>query len=192
MSREGTPVVPSPDARDRFRALLQEAKEGRGEAKDALYREWYAPLYRFIRTRVGNNEDAQDLVNDAFLKFFTALPRFSLRGEHPLAFLYTIARNTVIDFHKKKKTAPLDPDVDVADEGAVHPERAAEEAERRAALMRALNALADDDRRIIVLRVLEQKSAREVGAILGKREDAVRQAQARALMRLRALIAKNP
>jgi RNA polymerase sigma-70 factor, ECF subfamily len=174
--------------RDEFRALIARAKEGDSAAFGELYQKWYAPLYRFILARIYEETAAEDLTQDVFMKLFAHLDRFEMRDAHPLGFLFTSARNAVIDYRKKKKSPSLEalelPEP--ADETARSPEEDASLRIDSAHLRAALLKLTDEQQLIVTLRLIEEKPVREVADALGKSEEAVRQAQVRALRALRA------
>lgn len=172
---------------DRFRELIEKAKGGDQEAFGLLYEEWYAPLYRFILVRVTAKETAEDLVQDVFLKVFASLDRFELRAAHPLGFLYTTARNTIIDYHKKKRPERLDEEAAllIADEDANNPENDAALSFDIASLGEALRTLTREQQDVVMLRFTEGRSVRETAEVMGKSEEAVRQMQVRALRALK-------
>ena len=178
---------------DRFRELIGKAKKGDTEAFGTLYEAWYTPVYRFILLRVKSPETAEDLVQDVFMKVFAHLDRFELRAAHPLGFLFTTARNTVIDYHKKKKPDRLDeevanaiPDTDMKD-----PQTEASLSFDVGNLGEALRSLTREQQDIITLRLIEERSVKETAEITGKSEEAVRQMQVRALRALREYFKEN-
>lgn len=178
---------------DRFRNLIILAKEGDQTAFGLLYEEWYAPLYRFILVRVTSKEIAEDLVQDVFLKVFASLDRFEIRAAHPLGFLYTTARNTIIDYHKKKKPERLDEETagEIPDEHVRGPQRDAEVAWDVGLLGIALRTLTREQQDVIMLRLIEQRPVKEVAEMMNKSEEAVRQMQVRALRSLKVQFLQN-
>jgi RNA polymerase sigma-70 factor (ECF subfamily) len=180
-------------APDRFRDLIAKAKTGDQAAFGLLYEEWYAPLYRFILVRVGGTEIAEDLVQDVFMKIFAHLDRFELRAAHPLGFLYTTARNTIIDYHKKKKPERLDEETakEIPDDGVRSPEFEASLSSDVVQLGEAMRTLTREQQDIVTLRLIEGRSVREVAEMVGKSEEAVRQMQVRALRSLRGYFSEK-
>ncbi|MEK3937139.1 RNA polymerase sigma factor [Sporosarcina sp. FSL W7-1349] len=71
-----------------------------------LYDAYFDDVYRYVYVKTGNKWDAEDLVSDIFRKAFEK--RSSL-AKHPnqKAWLFMIARNTIIDFYRKKKNVPI-------------------------------------------------------------------------------------
>jgi RNA polymerase sigma-70 factor (ECF subfamily) len=88
--------------------IVQKAKNGDKEAFASLYTQYFTPLYKYIYFRVPSKATAEDLTQDVFVKAYMALERYSYSGTSPLAYFYTIARNGIIDYRRKKKTARMD------------------------------------------------------------------------------------
>jgi len=151
-----------------------------------LYERYAREIEGFILPRVGGNRElAQDLTSQVFTKAFTALPRYqtgAFRG-----WLYQIARNTIIDSHRRARpTAPLDDATAIE----THDQRLDDRviaAEAAARLHRALDQLKPDQRRIILLR-LQGLSGSEIASRLGLHPDAVKSAQYRAFAKLRTML----
>jgi len=148
--------------------------------------------YNLARWLLKNDADAQDVVQDAFLRAL----RFSggFRGGDARAWLLAIVRNAAYTFIARKRPAGLDPDFD---EG-LRPEFSAPpdiEAIRRAdarALHAALDQLPDEFREMIVLRDLEELSYKEIAAVADLPIGTVMSRLARARARLRAALSKSP
>src|SRR5512142_1968019 len=90
------------------RRLVDLAKSGDGEAFARLYEAYFDRVYRFIFFRVTDDQVAEDLASQVFLKAWENLHRYKPKGPF-LAWLYAIARNTVIDSYRtRKQTVSLD------------------------------------------------------------------------------------
>src|SRR5512142_3067606 len=93
---------------DNERRLVESAQAGDGDAFSQLYEAYFDRVYRFVYFRVADLEVAEDLASQVFLKAWENLHRYRPRGPF-LAWLYAIARNTVIDTYRTRKPAvPLD------------------------------------------------------------------------------------
>lgn len=166
--------------------LIKKAKAGDRRSFDALYRLYMTPIYRFAYARLKNKDDAEDVVQEVFLRAYQAMGGFEERGVGMLPYLFTAARNLIINRGKKKRAEPLpNEDLDRETDGT----RASDMSianEDRALVYAALDSLSEDDRSVIELRFFAEHSYADIARSTGKREDAVRQRVARAIKRMRA------
>jgi len=171
---------------EELRALIVRAQQGDKNAFGSLYEFFYTPIYRYIYFRVRSKDDAVELTQEVFMKAFTAFARYESRTDTPLPYLYTIARNIVIDRGKKKHTVEVDEEVfaNISDD-SMNLERDAINAEESDAMKRAMQLLPEDQREALELRFALGLSGREVAETMGKTEEAVRQLQSRGLKSLR-------
>ena len=159
-------------------------KSGETEAFGVLYDKYLDPIYRFVYYKTFSKEAAEDLTSDVFHKAFEKLTTFDASKGEFSTWLYRIARNRVIDYYRTKKvTDPID---DAFDVGA--DERTPETLDAIAALGKVtayLETLDAKQREIIMLRVWEERSYREIAAIVGGSEDSVKMAFSRSIRLLR-------
>lgn len=170
--------------------LIERAKAGDSEAFSMLYEHYLTPVFRYIYFRVGGKEEAEDLAQTVFIKAYKALSSFRQQGKDPLAYFYTIARNTVIDFQRKRReilgdTAETIEAVADQNTDVMHGITDRFEHER---IQRAFRQLSDDQRDAVVLRFINDMSNEEIAAVMGKTEVAVRQLHSRGLKTLRELL----
>ncbi len=145
---------------------------------------------------LGAGDDAEDVVQEAFVKAYRRLPQY--RGEAPFRpWLLAIVANETRNLHRSRKRRdglvlraaaledprPNGPDVAVD---------AALAAERRAALLDALRALDQRDREVIVCRYLLDLSEAETVETLGWPRGTVKSRTARALAKLRSRLGPAP
>ena len=168
------------------RELLEQAKRGNAEAYGKLYEQYLTPVYRYVYSRVWQRELAEDLTQTVFLKVFQALERFEQREVEPLAYFFTVARNTVLDYWKKKRDLPLD-DGTFPEPVALgsHPSEAVDQAIARGSIEQALQELTPEQQEVVRLRFLADQPTHQVAKVMGKSEAAVRQLQSRAIKTLR-------
>jgi RNA polymerase sigma-70 factor (ECF subfamily) len=178
-------------------ALLRRAREGQRDALDALYQRVGGRLLAFIRLRLGRTLRAQlesrDILQATFLKSFEHLQQFEQSdGASLMAWLARIAENEIrdrADFqNRQRRDARLEVPLETAHAGVAAGMRSALTQvildERAEHLEEALEALDPHYRDVIILRSFEELSFREVGARLGKSEDACRMLFARAMAAL--------
>lgn len=173
-------------------ALVQAAINGDADAFGALYLRYLDAIYRYVRFRVGNTGDAEDLTEQVFLKAWEALPNYRLRGVPFLSWLYRIAHNAVVDFHRRAASeAPLaelaSPAADSHSQGPGALDRLIEESEI-SLLADAIRRLPEDQQQVIVLRFIEGLSHAEVARVINRSQGACRVLQHRALAALHRLL----
>lgn len=163
------------------------ASDGKSAATfDRLYRDHVDRMYRFAQRLCGSPEDAKDLVQETFLSAYRNLPDF--RGESSVStWLYTIAAHACQRMRRKRKGEPdyklsLDALIPTSDGDMplqipgedLSPEARLEFKELRNSLFTAVHKLPKKYRMVLVLRDMEGLSAREVGAVMGLTERAVK------------------
>ncbi|MDC8450594.1 MAG: sigma-70 family RNA polymerase sigma factor [Nitrospira sp.] len=153
---------------------------------DTLYKDHVELMYRFAYRLCGEPEAAKDLVQETFLNAYRGLARF--RGDAQIStWLYTIASRACLRMRRRRKGAPerelsLEEFIPTSD-GEFHlqipidglsPEAALQNKQLREALDTAINQLPKKYKMVLVLRDMEGLSAKEVGAIMGLNERAVK------------------
>ncbi|HZU13100.1 MAG TPA: sigma-70 family RNA polymerase sigma factor [Chloroflexota bacterium] len=173
-------------AADDERALVRAARND-PDAFGELCRRYAPDLYRYLRLRVGNDEDAADLTQQVFVRALAALPRYRERGAPFGAWLFRIARNLVTDAYRRQRPA-------VSWDGmaeALHcpeadnPEIAALRREEASRLQTAVRHLRDDERELIALRFVAGLTLAEIAAVIGTSRSSVDRRIARILQSLK-------
>ncbi|PIR89590.1 MAG: hypothetical protein COU07_01695 [Candidatus Harrisonbacteria bacterium CG10_big_fil_rev_8_21_14_0_10_40_38] len=170
-----------------FAELMEKAQNGDTAAFGEIYDAYFTKVFRYIYTRTKNKAEAEDLTHNVFLKVFESASRFKNIGVSPLAYFFTVARNTVINAWRKKKEY-LFAEPEIAFENVVSIENLTVEAERKETVEEiklALENLTDDQQEIITLKFLSELSNKEISDITGKSEEAIRQLQFRGLKALK-------
>ena len=152
-------------------SLIVMAKTGRAEAREELARRFRQPAYLLALQLVGNREDALDIAQDSMLRFFESLGRF--RPDRPIRpWIFTIVRNRARDLWRRRSTRPsesleLRPAL-VAQlaHSTPDPEQAAVGRERQSQVWKAIAALSERHREIIVLRDFHDLAYAEIAAVL--------------------------
>lgn len=178
--RTARTVSPLPDdAR-----LIRQAKSGNSEAFAELYDACVERVYRYIYFRVTDDAATEDLTSQVFLKAWENLDRYQVGSSPFVAWLYTIARNLVIDFYRtQKESVPLEKVTALP----TNEQTPAEEVEVRFSLeaMRdALQALTDDQQQVLILKYIAGLPNENIAKMMNRREGAVRALQMRALQTL--------
>lgn len=169
--------------------LMELAQKGDKNAFGELYELYFTPVYRYIYYKTKNSEVCNDLVQDVFTKVYASIGRYSEQRTSPLPFFLTVARNTVIDYWRKKQDVILEDSValfqNLPDTASDTPELVSIRKEEYSTVQAALNTLQADHKRVIQLRFIDQLSTKEIASMLDKSEEAIRQIQCRALKGLR-------
>lgn len=173
-------------------SLIKQAKAGDAQAFGALYARYFDNIYRYVFFRTNHLEDAEDLTELIFLHAWEALPKYQDKGLLFISWLYRIAHNAVIDYHRRNKfTATIDVgDLDLLDRGPAALDQLIEH-ERRQQLSAAISRLPEDQQQVIVLRFIENLSYAEVAKIVGRTPGACRMIQYRALLNLSQMMKKD-
>ena len=165
--------------------LLIEAAQHNPARFAELYEHNFERVYAYVVRRVKNRAETEDLTAEVFHHALANLRKFEWRGIPFAAWLFRIAANLIADRGQRagREQIAYDPaQIEAAPANA--PEL--EEVERRATLFRLVDTLPAEQRRVVVLRFVEQKSIKEVAREIRKTEGAVKQLQFRALTSLRA------
>jgi RNA polymerase sigma-70 factor (ECF subfamily) len=192
------PAMPSVWLEREARELLARADlhvlaaQGRPDATEALLRQLRPLIVRYCRTRLARtgSQDEDDVAQEVCLALLSALPSYRDMGRPFTAFVFAIAAHKVADAARGAARSPLPvpvlPDLPDRYPGPEEMMVAGFEASRARIL---LASLPDGQRRLLLLRVVGGFSAEDTGYVLDMSPGAVRVAQHRALLRLRALAA---
>jgi RNA polymerase sigma-70 factor (ECF subfamily) len=146
---------------------------------ETLYRKYVAQVYSFALYETRDHHAAEDVTEQVFLRALRGLPDFTERGPDGSstfrAWLFRICRNTIANerrYTRRHPVAALDLAADIA--APDDPEAAAVTREEVARAWRAVDALPEERRQALVLRFVDEMSAREIGAVMGRSEGSVR------------------
>jgi RNA polymerase sigma-70 factor (ECF subfamily) len=173
--------------------LTLRASRRDAEAFASLYDLYVDRIYKYIYYKVGNTTEAEDLTAQVFLNAWEAMGAYEWRDVPFSAWLFRIARNLVIDYHRAQRdTVPLEPPegrppLIIEDEGA-RPEQALQETMMVKQLQEAIAQLTEEQQQVLILRFLEGYSTAEVAQIMGKRPGAIRGLKFRGLCALREIL----
>lgn len=124
-------------------------------------------LYRVCLVSLGNSADAEDAVQDTFLKYIQKAPAFET-GEHEKAWLIRVALNTCKDIIKHRR-----PQVDIETVQLSTSEHSVPE-QGSGEVMAALMSLPEKFRTVLILHCVEGYSVNETAKIIGKSPSAVK------------------
>ena len=163
--------------------LLIEAAQKDPARFAELYEINFERVYAYAVKRVRDRAEAEDVTAEVFHQALANLKRFEWRGIPFSAWLFRIAANLISD-RWQRSGREIPDDSGVIESAQVSPAEI-EDVERRATLFRLVETLPAEQKRVVVLRFVEQKSIKEVAGEIRKTEGAVKQLQFRALSSLR-------
>ena len=167
--------------------LVERARRGDVRAYEEIVRRYQDIAFRLAYTILGSAEEAEDAAQEGFVRAYHALGRFR-RGAPVRPWLLTIVANaarTRRATSARRPTLTLQAVATAADDSARSPEAVALVAEQRLELLGAVNALRDDDQRVIAYRYFLDLSEAEMAQLLGCARGTVKSRLSRALTRLR-------
>lgn len=188
-----------------FGRQLDRARRGEAEALSALYRQFLPGVFGYIATRVSDRATAEDLTSEVFLHMVEGISRLRTQEEAGfVAWLLQIARITVAGYYRQRERQPtVVPWAatlwDEAGEGqayrtlpshplATDPAHQAEILEEWHEVVEAINALTEEQRLVLVGRLILGYDVETVGRMLGKKGNAIKALQFRALHSLHRLL----
>jgi RNA polymerase sigma-70 factor, ECF subfamily len=170
----------------------------RSRSDVAAFAELYArhrePVFRYLRSRCRNDDDALDLTAGTFERALTAIGRYRPSGAGFPAWLLRIARNAAIDQDRRLRTRPVPVRLAEIEVESAHgdPAAAAIASDERRRVRELVRALPEPQRDALTLRYSAGLTAREIGAVFGKGEEAVQKLITRALAELKEAYRDDP
>jgi len=153
-----------------------------------IYETYNPKLFRYAYRLLGDQDTAEECVAETFSRFINFLRGNPGGPEYIQAYLYRVAHNWITDYYRRQPPVadPLVeniPDRANGNVAAMLGEKMEKDKVRNAILL-----LPEDQRQVIVLRFLEDKSHTEISATMGKSPEATRALQYRALASLRRML----
>ena len=199
-----------PDVGDRsstFTRLLDAARRSEAEALSTLYREFLPAVFGYIATRVPDRATAEDLTSEVFLKMVEGIGQLRTSDEAGFAaWILQIARISVAGYYRKREKQPVhvsletpsgdneeyaDSLVILASHPDTDPVRWTEARDDWNTLVKAINMLTEEQRQVLVGRLLLGYDVATVARMVGKNANAVKALQFRALHSLQRFLAKE-
>jgi len=174
-------------------SLIAQAQSGDAKAFGDLYDIFAQRIFRYIFMKVKNREQAEDILQEVFVKSWKALPKFKLENSNFSAWLYRIATNSINDYYRKiyrhPETLEINEEIDIASSGNAHD--LTEHNFNQQYVRSVLGRLPTQYRIVLELRFIQEFSVKETAEILKKSKVGVRLLQHRALKKLREQLKEN-
>lgn len=154
-------------------ALVAQARKGEASALEALFTRHRTAVFRFVYQMIGDKDDADDLTQEAFVRAFESLDRFREECRFT-TWIMRIAANLCTDRarmrtrrHQLIQQQAGDRLTWMTEDQSADPVRSLEGSRRSHALYRALYALPEHHRRVLILRDFEERDYEQISGILG-------------------------
>jgi RNA polymerase sigma-70 factor (ECF subfamily) len=187
-------ALPVPDEE-----LVRRVQAGNNEAFEELVKRYERKVYNIAYRLMGNERDASEVLQDAFLRAYRFLPKFQFKSSF-FTWLYRIATNvSLTKLRKREKVQLVSIDEPANADGDLpleipdyryNPEKMMKQRQLREALQKAVDELPPDYRSVVVLRDLEGLSNEEVSKVLSLSVAAVKSRLHRGRLELRKVLAE--
>lgn len=176
------PISTYADATDL--SLLMQARQLDEGAIAEIHGRYYQLVYRFVASKIGAGQLAEDYASDVFVRFIRSIrqktaPQNSLKG-----WLYRVASNIVNDHFRREYRRGTSELSDSEPSKDKSPEELIQQSFSNENLIQAMNQLGEIQQKVISLRFAFEMSVAEVAQTIGKSETAVRQIQFRGIKKL--------
>ncbi len=154
--------------RDLIDRAVAQAKRGDQEGIRFIYSTHSGDVFRFVRSIIGDEHEAEDVTQAVFLKLMRVITKYE-RGAVPFnAWLMRVARNAAIDHLRERRPVPCE-----EIRGRSTPEAIDDNLQRLIEFREAVAALQDEQREVVLLRHVHGLTPGEIATRLGKSEGAV-------------------
>ena len=190
-----------------FEQQLERARQGESEGLSALYHQFLPGVFGYIAARVPDRNTAEDLTSEVFLKMVEGISHLRAHDEAGFAaWLFQIARISVAGYYRQREHQPAllsltSPQFDDEESQgpfvilAHHPEddpvRRTEARAEWSEVVQAINQLTEDQRQVIIGRLVMGYDVRTVARMLGKKPNAIKALQFRGLQALHRLLQRE-
>lgn len=169
--------------------IIKSAIKGEASAFGLLYDRYQPQIYRFIYLKVSHREEAEDLCHQVFLSAWQNIESYEFKGFPFSAWLYSIARNKVIDHYRTKKNFIDIETIYIAEENDKKTNEAILDFKiSLESIKKAIFEIPQIEQDVIIMRFVEDMSPREIASILNKSEGSIRLIQHKAIKRLKELL----
>lgn len=153
--------------------LIERAKSD-ANAFGELYDHYFGQIYRFVYSRLRDQDAAEDVTSEVFFKALRAIGRYRPSGHPFSSWLYQISINAINDFYRSRRpTQSLDSAIAVADSQRAVADRVVDSSEA-ARVWAAIDDLPQQQRIAMTLKLGEDLKLAQIGEIMGKSEGAVK------------------
>ncbi len=146
-------------------SLVLQCQQGQGQFFGQLYERYFEKIYNFIYYRTRHKQTAEDLTAQVFYKTLNSLLKFNAKKGKFSTWIFSIARNGLIDFYRTNhNTEDIENAWDLS--SADNLEKSADTAAAMASLAKALQTLEKQQREVVLMRLWDGLSYKEIAEIL--------------------------
>lgn len=170
--------------------LVRQVQAGNRDAMSTLYQRHRPAIYRYALSKVYNQQIAQDIVGEIFLRMVAYLPKYKITGAPFTAWLFRIAHNTLITISKKEshvQNLPLE-QAELPEYSTDNPAQLVEFQLNKEWIWSGLDKIDENQREVVILRFLVGLSLKETAHALEKSVGAVKTLQHRGIHALRVAL----
>jgi len=181
---------------DSDQQLIADYLKGDEKSLEILIKRYLKPIYSFVYRYVGNEQEAEDATQEVFVKAWRNLKKFNQKKKFK-TWIFTIAKNTSIDFLKKKKAIPFSKFENEEGENALTeklidpallPDELFEQTSVGEMLNAAMKRLTPKYRMVLFLRYNDHFTFREIANILKESIDTIKTRHRRGIAILRKIL----
>lgn len=154
-----------------------------------VFRVYNIGIYRFIYSRTnGNKQLAEDIAQETFIRAWEKAHQFNVSKGSIKTWLFTIARNLLVDYFRKHKnhTETISEFEEVESDENI--EKETEKEILRGKILDGLKKLGEKDSEYIVMRYINELEIKEISLVLNKPENTVKVAIHRAVIKLKKIL----
>ena len=156
-----------------------------------IYTQYRDKVFGFVRSKIVNQTEAEDIVQTVFLKVYSNLDKYDETKASLSTWIYTITRNTVCDYLKEKRDHPVIELIENTVYSAEEPDDSLLNKEALEELACALEKLPQIERDVIILIYYHGKPKTEVAKILDITYGQLRYLHDKALSRLKETLSRH-
>ena len=167
--------------------IIKNCQSGNFESFSEIYQFYFDTIYRFVFYKTLNKENAEDITSDIFMKILKKINTFDATKSSFKTWIFTIARNTIIDFYRAQKlTSNIEDvwDLDVFESDESSLTETLDKKISHEKLHKILKKLPTKTREILILRFWQGQSWQEIAEITGKSEASLKMKTGRTLKEL--------
>lgn len=175
--------------------LIENYLKGDTKSFDKLIENYLKIIYNFVYKNVGNEFDAEDITQEVFVKVWKNIKKFDTSKDFK-PWIFQIARNTLIDLIRKKKSIPFSRFENEKGQNPLiealvdTPENLIENISDKTIIKNATTELGNNDKKLIEMKGIEGLNFREISEKLGISINTVKSRYRRIIMSLRKIIKK--